>query len=87
MLLISTVRYFGAPNASLKLLLSFFSTVRISVCVHRFCFVNGMCKLNCGFAFFASGQVELENLPLKKSALKSLDLPIEVKSGGFSFWD
>lgn len=33
-----------------------------------------------------AGQVELENLPLKKTALKSLDLPIEVKSGGiYSF--
>ncbi|KAK5967500.1 hypothetical protein GCK32_004906, partial [Trichostrongylus colubriformis] len=28
-----------------------------------------------------SGQVELENVPLKKSALRKLDLPIEVKSG------
>ncbi|KAH9492085.1 Vacuolar protein sorting-associated protein 13D [Bulinus truncatus] len=27
------------------------------------------------------GAVELENLPLKKDALKSLDIPIEVKSG------
>lgn len=36
-------------------------------------------------AFFALGQVELENLPLKKTALKSLDLPIEVKSGWFVF--
>ncbi|XP_064629557.1 intermembrane lipid transfer protein VPS13D-like isoform X2 [Lineus longissimus] len=27
------------------------------------------------------GAVELENLPLKKDALKSLDLPLEVKSG------
>ena len=25
--------------------------------------------------------MELENLPLKKDALKSLDIPIEVKSG------
>jgi len=30
-----------------------------------------------------SGQVELENLPLKKDALKSLELPVEVKSGKF----
>jgi vacuolar protein sorting-associated protein 13D len=30
------------------------------------------------------GQVELENLPLKKDALKSLGLPIEVKSGELS---
>nr|CDJ94690.1 hypothetical protein, variant [Haemonchus contortus] len=28
-----------------------------------------------------SGQVELENVPLKKSALRKLDLPVEVKSG------
>jgi len=28
-----------------------------------------------------TGQVELENLPLKKDALKSLELPIEVKHG------
>ncbi|VDL75879.1 unnamed protein product [Nippostrongylus brasiliensis] len=28
-----------------------------------------------------SGQVELENVPLKKTALRKLDLPIEVKSG------
>jgi len=28
-----------------------------------------------------AGQVELENLPLKKDALKSLELPIEVKHG------
>ncbi|KAK6169767.1 hypothetical protein SNE40_020756 [Patella caerulea] len=27
------------------------------------------------------GDVELENLPLKKSALKSLDIPLEVRSG------
>ena len=31
-----------------------------------------------------SGQVELENLPLRKDALKGLDLPLEVKSGTFS---
>uniref|UniRef100_A0A2C9LEM5 UBA domain-containing protein n=1 Tax=Biomphalaria glabrata TaxID=6526 RepID=A0A2C9LEM5_BIOGL len=30
---------------------------------------------------FLKGAVELENLPLKKDALKSLDIPIEVKSG------
>lgn len=29
------------------------------------------------------GQVELENLPLKKDALKSLGLPIEVRSGRY----
>ena len=29
----------------------------------------------------SSGAVELENLPLRKDALKNLDLPIEVKSG------
>jgi vacuolar protein sorting-associated protein 13D len=34
-------------------------------------------KLFCLF----SGAVELENLPLKKDALKHLDLPIQVKSG------
>jgi vacuolar protein sorting-associated protein 13D len=28
-----------------------------------------------------TGAVELENLPLKKDALKHLDLPIQVKSG------
>ncbi|KAF1766140.1 hypothetical protein GCK72_006096 [Caenorhabditis remanei] len=28
-----------------------------------------------------SGQVELENVPLKKTALRKLDLPLEVKSG------
>ncbi|VDM63985.1 unnamed protein product [Angiostrongylus costaricensis] len=28
-----------------------------------------------------SGQVELENVPLKKSALRKLDLPVEVKAG------
>ncbi|KAJ1353259.1 hypothetical protein KIN20_009853 [Parelaphostrongylus tenuis] len=28
-----------------------------------------------------SGQVELENVPLKRSALRKLDLPIEVKAG------
>ena len=28
-----------------------------------------------------AGQVELENLPLKKDALKSLELPVEVKHG------
>ncbi|NP_001348705.1 Ricin B-type lectin domain-containing protein [Caenorhabditis elegans] len=28
-----------------------------------------------------SGQVELENVPLKKTALRKLDLPVEVKSG------
>ncbi|KAK6738704.1 hypothetical protein RB195_020674 [Necator americanus] len=28
-----------------------------------------------------SGQVELENVPLKKSALRKLDLPLEVKAG------
>ncbi|CAD6197785.1 unnamed protein product [Caenorhabditis auriculariae] len=28
-----------------------------------------------------SGQVELENVPLKKSALRKLDLPLEVRSG------
>ncbi len=28
------------------------------------------------------GEVELENLPLKKDALLKFDLPIEVKSGG-----
>jgi len=28
-----------------------------------------------------TGQVELENLPLKKDALKSLELPVEVKHG------
>lgn len=27
------------------------------------------------------GQVELENVPLKKTALKKLDIPLEVKSG------
>ena len=31
-----------------------------------------------------SGQVELENLPLRKDALKGLDLPLEVKSGTIS---
>jgi len=30
---------------------------------------------------FLTGQVELENLPLKKDALKSLELPVEVKHG------
>ncbi|EPB70877.1 hypothetical protein ANCCEY_10022 [Ancylostoma ceylanicum] len=28
-----------------------------------------------------SGQVELENVPLKKTALRKLDLPLEVKAG------
>ena len=31
-----------------------------------------------------AGAVELENLPLKKDALKSLDLPLEVKAGKLS---
>ena len=31
--------------------------------------------------FMFAGEVELENLPLKKDALKSLDLPLEVKAG------
>lgn len=31
------------------------------------------------------GAVELENLPLKKDALKSLDIPLEVKSGTLQF--
>ena len=34
------------------------------------------------FALFCYlGQVELENLPLRKDALKNFDLPVEVKSG------
>ncbi len=28
-----------------------------------------------------SGEIELENLPLKRDALRKLDLPLEVKSG------
>jgi len=32
------------------------------------------------------GQVELENLPLKKDALKSLELAVEVKRG-IQFYD
>lgn len=28
-----------------------------------------------------AGQVELENVPLKKTALRKLDLPLEVKAG------
>ena len=32
-------------------------------------------------SFPFSGQVELENVPLKKTALRKLDLPLEVKSG------
>lgn len=36
--------------------------------------------LNLLFCLF-SGAVELENLPLKKDALKYLDLPLQVKSG------
>ena len=28
-----------------------------------------------------AGEVELENLPLKKDALQKFDLPIEVKAG------
>lgn len=31
--------------------------------------------------FLLSGAVELENLPLKKDALKELELPFEVKAG------
>lgn len=30
---------------------------------------------------FSTGAVELENLPLKKDALKELELPFEVKAG------
>jgi len=30
-----------------------------------------------------SGQVELENIPLKSSAFEKYDLPLEVKSGKF----
>ena len=32
------------------------------------------------------GAVELDNLPLKKDALKSLGLPLEVKSGKFIYF-
>lgn len=31
--------------------------------------------------FYFLGAVELENLPLKKDALKELELPFEVKAG------
>lgn len=31
--------------------------------------------------FLILGAVELENLPLKKDALKELELPFEVKAG------
>lgn len=30
---------------------------------------------------YSSGAVELENLPLRKDALKEFDLPFEVKTG------
>jgi vacuolar protein sorting-associated protein 13D len=36
---------------------------------------------NDSLSLHVTGAVELENLPLKKDALKSLDLPLEVKSG------
>jgi len=39
--------------------------------------LNGVSELLC----VITGQVELENLPLKKDALKSFGLPIEVKHG------
>lgn len=31
--------------------------------------------------FFSTGQVELENLPLKKEALRQAGLPIQIKAG------
>lgn len=30
---------------------------------------------------YSSGQVELENVPLKKTALRKFDIPLQVKSG------
>lgn len=37
--------------------------------------------LDLSFCSVCIGAVELENLPLKKDALKELELPFEVKAG------
>lgn len=37
--------------------------------------------MNMLWYFYFLGAVELENLPLKKDALKELELPFEVKAG------
>lgn len=41
---------------------------------------NAECSLNLS-SFVFLGTVDLHNLPLKKTALKGLELPLEVKSG------
>ena len=41
---------------------------------------NAECSLNLS-SFVLPGTVDLHNLPLKKTALKGLELPLEVKSG------
>lgn len=45
-------------------------------------FVTFNCKRPClSVSFHSSGAVELENLPLRKDALREFDLPFEVKAG------
>lgn len=40
------------------------------------------CKVPCvSVSYHSSGAVELENLPLRKDALREFDLPFEVKAG------
>lgn len=43
--------------------------------------INTLIELHCVVLLLNSGAVELENLPLRKDALREFDLPFEVKTG------
>lgn len=47
----------------------------------KLAFFNNFAQQTCLFFVLSIGAVELENLPLKKDALKELELPFEVKAG------
>lgn len=47
----------------------------------KLAFFNIVLFSKCLFLPLCVGAVELENLPLKKDALKELELPFEVKAG------
>jgi len=50
-----------------------------SYCTYIVTFANDCARTRRDLLFI--GQVELENLPLKKDALKNLELAVEVKHG------